>query len=181
MLPSLKMALLAWQVARTAAVFNVDELVIVDDTPQRKDGTVGAGEASSTSVSCEVSIATLALDSCGAFATAPCVASHGPRTTKQLVFECPQPHGTPFASKPCLDPSSPPHPTSLELHPMPRPSPLPHAAADPGAAFLARVCQYLETPQYLRKALIPMHPDLRLAVSRQNQVACSAVRAPDCS
>jgi predicted SPOUT superfamily RNA methylase MTH1 len=32
-----------------------------------------------------------------------------------------------------------------------------------GAAFLARVAQYLETPQYLRKALIPMHPDLRLA------------------
>ncbi|KAI8467461.1 MAG: putative RNA methyltransferase-domain-containing protein [Monoraphidium minutum] len=64
----------AGQVARTAAVFNVDELVIIDDTPQRKDGTVGAG-----------------------------------------------------------------------------------------AAFLARVCQYLETPQYLRKALIPMHPDLRLA------------------
>jgi hypothetical protein len=32
------------QVARTAAVFNVDELVVVDDTPQRKDGTVGAGE-----------------------------------------------------------------------------------------------------------------------------------------
>jgi hypothetical protein len=34
----------------------------------------------------------------------------------------------------------------------------------PGAAFLARVCQYLETPQYLRKALIPMNTDLRLAV-----------------
>ncbi|GBF98374.1 hypothetical protein Rsub_10769 [Raphidocelis subcapitata] len=64
----------AGQVARTAAVFSVDELVVVDDTPQRKDGTVGAG-----------------------------------------------------------------------------------------AAFLARVCQYLETPQYLRKALVPMHPDLRLA------------------
>lgn len=62
------------QIARTAAIFNVDELVIIDDTPQRKDGTVSAG-----------------------------------------------------------------------------------------AAFLARVAQYLETPQYLRKALIPMHPDLRLA------------------
>lgn len=32
-----------------------------------------------------------------------------------------------------------------------------------GGAFLARVLQYLETPQYLRKALIPMHPDLRYA------------------
>lgn len=62
------------QVARCAAIFNVDELVVIDDTSQRKDGTVGAG-----------------------------------------------------------------------------------------AAFLARVAQYLETPQYLRKALIPMHPDLRLA------------------
>lgn len=29
--------------------------------------------------------------------------------------------------------------------------------------FLARVLQYLETPQYLRKALFPMHRDLRLA------------------
>jgi predicted SPOUT superfamily RNA methylase MTH1 len=56
-------------------VFNVDELVVIDDTPQRKDGTVGAG-----------------------------------------------------------------------------------------AAFLARVVQYLETPQYLRRALVPMHSDLRLAV-----------------
>ncbi|GMH33828.1 hypothetical protein BSKO_01662 [Bryopsis sp. KO-2023] len=32
-----------------------------------------------------------------------------------------------------------------------------------GAAFLARVLQYLETPQYLRKKLIPVHKDLRLA------------------
>jgi predicted SPOUT superfamily RNA methylase MTH1 len=32
-----------------------------------------------------------------------------------------------------------------------------------GAAFLARVLQYMETPQYLRRALIPMHPDLRSA------------------
>ncbi|KAK0557055.1 hypothetical protein OC846_000701 [Tilletia horrida] len=29
--------------------------------------------------------------------------------------------------------------------------------------FLARILQYLETPQYLRKALFPMHRDLRLA------------------
>ena len=75
----------AGQVARTAAVFNVDELVIIDDTPQRKDGTVGAG-----------------------------------------------------------------------------------------AAFLARVCQYLETPQYLRKALVPMHPDLRLAVRVGGCFVCLA-------
>eukprot|EP00850_Spirogloea_muscicola_P018843 SM000177S03176 [mRNA] locus=s177:19517:24438:- [translate_table: standard] len=32
-----------------------------------------------------------------------------------------------------------------------------------GGAFLARVLQYLETPQYLRKTLIPMHKDLRFA------------------
>jgi predicted SPOUT superfamily RNA methylase MTH1 len=64
------------QVARCAAIFNVDELVVIDDSPQaaKRDGSVGAG-----------------------------------------------------------------------------------------AAFLARVAQYLETPQYLRKALIPMHSDLRLA------------------
>ena len=36
------------------------------------------------------------------------------------------------------------------------------AAFDPHT-FLARVLQYLETPQYLRKALFPMHRDLRLA------------------
>lgn len=29
--------------------------------------------------------------------------------------------------------------------------------------FMARLLTYLETPQYLRKALMPMHPDLRLA------------------
>ncbi len=64
----------AGQIARTAAIFNVDEVVVVDDTPQRKDGTIGSG-----------------------------------------------------------------------------------------AAFLARVVQFMETPQYLRKALVAMHPDLRLA------------------
>ncbi|CAL5221849.1 g4109 [Coccomyxa viridis] len=32
-----------------------------------------------------------------------------------------------------------------------------------GAAFLARILQFMETPQYLRKALIPMHKDLRLS------------------
>ncbi|KAK9805844.1 hypothetical protein WJX73_006812 [Symbiochloris irregularis] len=31
------------------------------------------------------------------------------------------------------------------------------------AAFLARVLQFMETPQYLRKALIPMHKSLRAA------------------
>lgn len=33
------------------------------------------------------------------------------------------------------------------------------------AALLARVLQYLETPQYLRRALVPMHADLRFAGS----------------
>eukprot|EP00191_Tetraselmis_sp_GSL018_P024834 CAMPEP_0177623146 /NCGR_PEP_ID=MMETSP0419_2-20121207/28747_1 /TAXON_ID=582737 /ORGANISM="Tetraselmis sp., Strain GSL018" /LENGTH=362 /DNA_ID=CAMNT_0019123679 /DNA_START=145 /DNA_END=1230 /DNA_ORIENTATION=- len=32
-----------------------------------------------------------------------------------------------------------------------------------GTAFLARVLQFMETPQYLRRGLIPMHKDLRLA------------------
>ncbi|KAK0534303.1 hypothetical protein OC835_002724 [Tilletia horrida] len=36
------------------------------------------------------------------------------------------------------------------------------AGFDPNA-FLARILQYLETPQYLRKPLFPMHRDLRLA------------------
>ncbi len=31
-----------------------------------------------------------------------------------------------------------------------------------GNTFLARVLQYLETPQYLRRQLFPMHPDLKL-------------------
>lgn len=33
-----------------------------------------------------------------------------------------------------------------------------------GAAFLLRILQYLETPQYLRKALFPMHNSLRFVV-----------------
>lgn len=32
-----------------------------------------------------------------------------------------------------------------------------------GGAFLARILTYLETPQYLRRALFPMHPSLRFA------------------
>jgi len=34
-------------------------------------------------------------------------------------------------------------------------------AEDKYAVFLARILQYLETPQYLRKVLFPMHPDLK--------------------
>mmetsp|Transcript_1580 Transcript_1580/g.9751 ORF Transcript_1580/g.9751 Transcript_1580/m.9751 type:complete len:169 (+) Transcript_1580:158-664(+) len=30
------------------------------------------------------------------------------------------------------------------------------------STFLARVLQYLEMPQYLRRALVPVHPDLKL-------------------
>jgi len=33
----------------------------------------------------------------------------------------------------------------------------------PSDLFMARLLQYLETPQYLRKALFPVHPDLRYA------------------
>jgi predicted SPOUT superfamily RNA methylase MTH1 len=32
------------------------------------------------------------------------------------------------------------------------------------SAFLVRILQYLETPQYLRKALFPMHNSLRFVV-----------------
>lgn len=35
---------------------------------------------------------------------------------------------------------------------------------DTGAFFMARVLQYLETPQYLRRALFPMHDSLRFVV-----------------
>ncbi|SCV71617.1 BQ2448_3205 [Microbotryum intermedium] len=34
---------------------------------------------------------------------------------------------------------------------------------DDPATFLARILEYLETPQYLRRALFPLHPSLRLA------------------
>lgn len=34
-----------------------------------------------------------------------------------------------------------------------------------GAAFLMRILRYLETPQYLRKSLFPMHSSLRVVVS----------------
>lgn len=37
-----------------------------------------------------------------------------------------------------------------------------HETFDPNA-FLARILQYVETPQYLRKSLFPMHRDLRMA------------------
>ena len=38
----------------------------------------------------------------------------------------------------------------------------PRPSADPHA-FLARILQYVECPQYLRKRLFPMHPDLQFA------------------
>ncbi|KAI3429714.1 hypothetical protein D9Q98_005799 [Chlorella vulgaris] len=66
--------LLAGQVARAAAIFNVDEVVVLDDAPDRQPGHVSSA-----------------------------------------------------------------------------------------AALFARVLQFMETPQYLKKALIPMHPDLKYA------------------
>ncbi|KAL4450208.1 hypothetical protein ABPG77_010877 [Micractinium sp. CCAP 211/92] len=66
--------LLAGQVARAAAIFNVDEVVVLDDAPGKQEGRVSAA-----------------------------------------------------------------------------------------AALFARVLQFMETPQYLKKALIPMHPDLKYA------------------
>jgi predicted SPOUT superfamily RNA methylase MTH1 len=33
-----------------------------------------------------------------------------------------------------------------------------------GAAFLTRILRYLETPQYLRRALFPKHNSLRFVV-----------------
>lgn len=33
-----------------------------------------------------------------------------------------------------------------------------------GAAFLIRILQYLETPQYLRKSLFPKHNSLKFVV-----------------
>ena len=34
-----------------------------------------------------------------------------------------------------------------------------------GTAFLMRILRYLETPQYMRKSLFPMHSSLRVVVS----------------
>lgn len=36
---------------------------------------------------------------------------------------------------------------------------------DSDVAFLMRILRYLETPQYLRKSLFPMHSSLRVVVS----------------
>lgn len=47
------------------------------------------------------------------------------------------------------------------------------------ATFLCRVLQYLETPQYLRKLLFPLHPDLKF-VGLLNPLDCSHhVKAED--
>ncbi|KAG9302914.1 hypothetical protein G9A89_022331 [Geosiphon pyriformis] len=46
-----------------------------------------------------------------------------------------------------------------------------HISSDPNV-FLARILQYLETPQYLRKALFPMHKDLQYA-GLLNPLDCS--------
>lgn len=37
-----------------------------------------------------------------------------------------------------------------------------------GASFLMQILQYLETPQYLRKALFPMHNSLRFVVGTKH-------------
>ncbi|CAM8911836.1 unnamed protein product [Rhodiola kirilowii] len=44
---------------------------------------------------------------------------------------------------------------------------------DSGAAFLIRVLRYLETPQYLRRALFPMHNSLRFVSSYDYMIGTS--------
>lgn len=41
-----------------------------------------------------------------------------------------------------------------------------------GAAFLVRILRYLETPQYLRKALFPKHGSLRFVVGTEFVISC---------
>jgi predicted SPOUT superfamily RNA methylase MTH1 len=44
-----------------------------------------------------------------------------------------------------------------------------------GARFLVRILQYLETPQYLRRRLFPMHNNLKFVVRPlKNMIASSA-------
>ncbi|KAJ1645184.1 hypothetical protein IWQ61_010341, partial [Dispira simplex] len=88
---------LAGQIARAAAVFNVDEIVVFDDTCRRKSQN-----------------------------------QHSHR--RQLT-------------------------TGESLHGLFESA---SQQSDPNL-FMARVLQYLETPQYLRKLMFPMHPDLRYA------------------
>jgi predicted SPOUT superfamily RNA methylase MTH1 len=56
-----------------------------------------------------------------------------------------------------------PTPNLLFSHASLFPSHSPPGAPGPGAALLARILQYQETPQYLRRRLIPVHSDLRAA------------------
>lgn len=88
-------ARLAGQLARSCAIFNVDEIVVFDDGDQ-SPSTLNAGRS-----------------------------NHLPMET---TIEGQGDSGT-------FDPN----------------------------AFLARILQYVETPQYLRKSLFPMHRDLRMA------------------
>ena len=50
----------------------------------------------------------------------------------------------------------------IEVHTENQPSSEPRARSDPHT-FMARVLQYCECPQYLRRHFFPMHPDLQFA------------------
>ncbi|KAL9940701.1 hypothetical protein V8E36_000189 [Tilletia maclaganii] len=111
-------ARLAGQIARTCAIFNVDEIVVFDE------GSTAASEHGG-----------------GSFQSG---FSRG-RYSKGKQRDDEEDHSQNHHGNGQEDPG--------------------HAERrgfDPNA-FLARILQYLETPQYLRKALFPMHPDLRLA------------------
>jgi len=45
-------------------------------------------------------------------------------------------------------------------------------ALESGARFLVRILEYLETPDYLRRRLFPMHKNLKFAVRCQAVLFC---------
>ena len=126
---------LAGQIARAAAVFRVDEIVVYDD---------GLGTE---------------LNAYSNY-------RRGPSTTTSAARSRPPPPPPP--------PTAPPGDGDEAAkdggggdggEEAERPTPRrerPRPSADPHA-FLARILQYVECPQYLRKRLFPMHPDLQFA------------------
>ena len=137
--------MVAGQLSRAAAVFQIDEIVIFEDYLGAKarrarvreseldagtdiNDTKAGGDAATTREQAET--ATEADEA--AAAAAATAAAAAAAASDQATAAAP--------------------PKRVRLH----------ATKDP-VTFLARILQYLETPQYLRKALFPVHPDLKFA------------------
>ena len=130
---------LVGEIARTLTIYGVDEIVIYEDRRDLLGAPLGSGRKNDHSSSWGGS----SYDSWGGGGKGNDWGNNswGKSSWNEGWGEDTKKESDPTATTPTEEPDS----------------------TSPGAAFFIRNLQYLETPQYLRKILFPMHPDLKFS------------------